>query len=150
MNCATSFFMPCHQKFSLRSWYILVMPGCRLRRLLCPSSRTNLSSALSGTQTLPLNLNTQSLPKANSLACSDPSSSFTLCKLASCACFSLIKLRKSLDIVRVLHLMDSDSYSNCSFMSLKLSSNSISFIIRCATCMVFLLSASATTFAFPG
>jgi len=36
-NCATSLFIPFHQKVSLRSWCILVMPGCMLRRLLCPS-----------------------------------------------------------------------------------------------------------------
>jgi len=150
-NCATSFFMPCHQKLFLRSWYILVMPGCRLKQLLCHSSRTNLlNSASSSTQTLPLNLNTPSLPKANSLAWSDPSSSFTFCRLASPACFSLIKPKKSLDTVKVLHLMNSGSNSTWSFMSLKLSSNSNSLIIKCATCIVFLLNASATTFTFPG
>ena len=73
-NWATSFFIPCHQKVSLRSWYILVMPGCKPRRLWSPSSRINLfTSVSSGIHTLPWNLSTLSLPKAKSLASSDPS-----------------------------------------------------------------------------
>jgi len=150
-NCATSFFISCHQKVSLRSWYILVMSGCKLRRLLCPSSRINLFTLVSsGTQTLPLNLKTPSSPKTNSLTWFDPDNSFTFCKLASTDYLSLIKLKKSLDLVRVLHLMNSGSNSTCSLISLNLSSNSNSLIMRCATCTVFLLKASATTFAFPG
>jgi len=150
-NCATSFFIPCHQKVSLRSWYILVMPGCKLRRLLCPSSRINfLTSASSGTHTLPWNRSIPSSPKAKSLASSDPSCSLTLFRPASNNCLSLIESKKSLDIVRVLHLMDSDPNSTYILMSQNFSSSSTSFIMRCVVCTVFLLRASATTFAFPG
>jgi len=46
-NCAISFFIPYHQKVSLRSWYILVMLGCKLRQLLYPSSRINLFTSTS-------------------------------------------------------------------------------------------------------
>jgi len=35
----TSIFILVHQKDSFRSLYILVIPGCMLRRLLCPSSK---------------------------------------------------------------------------------------------------------------
>jgi len=149
-NYATSFFMPCHQKVSLRSWYILVMLGCKLRRLLCLSSRINLlTSASVGTQTLPMNLNTPSLPMANFFAWSDPSNSFTFYKLSSIECLSLIKLKKSLDIVRALHLMNSSSNSTCSFIYLNPSINSNFLIMRCATCIVFLLKESVTMLAFP-
>ena len=108
-NWATSFFIPYHQKVSLRSLYILVMPGCRLRRLLCPPWRINfLTSASSSTQILPWNFSIPSLPKVKSLASSDPSYSRTWFKLASNNCLSLTESKKSLDIVKVLHLMDSD------------------------------------------
>jgi len=127
------------------------MLGCKLRRLLCPSSRINLFTlASSSTHTLPLNHSTPLLPKANSFVSSDPSNSLTPFKLASINYFSLTEFRKSLDIVRVLHLMNSDPNSNCSFISLNFSSSSNSLIIRCAACTIFLLNAYATTFAFPG
>jgi len=149
-NCATSFFLPCHQKVSLRSWYILVMSGCKLRRLLCPSSRINFfTSTSSGTHTLPWNFNMPSLPKAKSFASFDPNCSLTLFRLASNNCLSLTEFRKSLDMVRLLHLMNPDSNSTCSFMSLNFSNSSTFLIMRCAVCTVFLLKASATTFAFP-
>ena len=91
-----------------------------------------------------------SSPKAKSLASSDPSCSLTLFRLASNNYLSLIESKKSLDTVRVLHLMDLDPNSTCSLMSLNFSNNSTSLIIRCAACTVFLLKESATTFAFPG
>jgi len=141
--------MPCHQKVSLISWYILVMSGCKLRRLLCPSSRISFfTSTSSSTDTLPWNISTPSLPKAKSFASSDPSNSLTPTRLASANCLSLTKFKKSLDIVRLLHLMNSDPNSTYNFMSLNFSSSSIFFIIRYAICIIFLLKASATKFAF--
>jgi len=149
--CATSFFIPCHQKFSLRSWYILVMPSCRLRRLLCPSSRINFfTSTSSGTHTLSWNQKMPSLPKVKSFASSDPSCSLILFSLASDNYLSLTEFRKSLDMVRLLHLMNPDSNSTCSFMSLNFSSSSTSLMVRWVVCTAFLLKASATTFTFPG
>jgi len=129
----------------------LVMPGCMLRRILCHSSRMNFfTSTSSGTHTLPWNLNMPSLPKVNSLTSSDPSYSLTLFKLASNNCLSLIESKKSLDIVRVLHLMNSDPNSTYNFISLNFSNSSTSLIMRYAVCTVFLHKASATTFVFPG
>jgi len=127
------------------------MLGCKLRRLICPSSRISLfTSTSSGTHTLPWNLSMLSLLKTKSLASSDPSCSLTLFKLASNNCLSLTESKKSLDIVRLLHLMSSDSNSTYSFISLNCSNSSTSFIIRCVVCTIFLLKTSATTFAFPG
>jgi len=141
-NWVTSFFIPCHQ--------ILVMLGCKLRRLLCPSSRINLFTSMSsGTHTLSWNLNMPSLPNAKSLPSSEPSCSLTLFKLTSNNYLSLTESRKSLDTVRLLHLMSPDSNSTCSFISLNYFSGTTSFIIRCAVCTAFLLKTSATTFAFP-
>ena len=77
---------------------------------------------------------------------SDPSCSLTLFKLASNNYLSLTESKKSLHIVKVLHLMASDPNSTCSLMSLNFSSSSTSLIMRCA---VFLLRAFATTFSFP-
>ena len=100
------------------------MSGCKLRRLLCLSSRINLFTSMSsGTHTLPWNLSMSSLPKAKSFASPDPSCSLTLFKLASNNCLSLSESRKSLDIVRLLHLMNSDSNSTCSFISLNFPSS---------------------------
>jgi len=125
------------------------MPGSKLRRLLCPSSIISFfTSASSGTHTLPWNLSMPSSPKAKSLASFDPSYSLTLLRLASNNCLSLTELKKSLDIVRVLYLMNSYSNSTCSFIFRNFSSSSTSLIMRCAVCTVFLLKASATTFAF--
>ena len=55
-------------------------------------------------------------PKAKSLASFDPSCSLTLFRLASNNYLSLTEVKKSLDIVRVLHVMNSDPNSTCSFI----------------------------------
>ena len=123
-------------------------PSLRRKR---SSSKINLFTSVSlGTHTLPWNLSILSLPKAKSFTLSDLSCSSTLFKLVSNNCLSLTEFEKSLDIVRVLHLINLDPNSTCSFMSLNFSSSSTSLIIRYVVCTAFLLKAFATTFTFPG
>jgi len=122
-----------------------------LKRLLCPSSRiVPLSSKSSGMQTLPLNLSTPSLPIKKSLAFSVPSNSTVLCSLGSDGCFSFIRARKSLDIVRWLHLMIPSSKTICNRISLNYSTKPSSLTIIWEAWTAFRLKASATTLAFPG
>lgn len=138
---------------TLHSWpperFLKVMLGCMLKRIFCPSSRINLFNfSLFGTYTLPLNLNTPSDPIINSLACSIPSNPTVFHRLGSSNCFSLIRLNKSLDIVKLLHLMKFTFNSTYILMSLNFFTSSHSLIIMWDTCIVFLLRASATTFTF--
>ena len=95
-----------HQKDSFKSWYILFIPGCRLRWLLWPSPRIILfSSSFVGMQILQLNLNIPSSPTTKSLAWYIPNNSAIRFKLWSSNCFSLIVPRKSLIIVILLQLI---------------------------------------------
>jgi len=129
-----------HQKDSFRSWYILVMSGCMLKQLLFPSSRIILFTLVSSsTQTLPWNLNTPSLPFIKYLAFSMPSNSSVFYSLESINYFSFIKPRKSLDMVKWLHLMTSSPKTTYNYMSLNFSTNSHSLTIIWDAFIVFLL-----------
>jgi len=64
-----------HQKVAFKSLYILLIPVCMLRRLLCPSSKSiYLNIGLLGTQTLSLKCKMPSLPILKSFLFSVPNS----------------------------------------------------------------------------
>lgn len=106
------------------------MLGGMLKRILCPSSWINHFNSVSyDTQTTPLNLNTPSDPNTKSLAYSEPSNPTVLWRLGSVKCFSLIKIRISLDIVKLLHLLKSAPKTIYNFISLNFCTNSNSLII---------------------
>jgi len=79
---STSVFMPVHQKVAFKSLYILVIPGCMLRRLLCPSGKSIfLKTLLLGIHTLSLNRRIPSLPILKSFLFFVPNS-----LMISCSC----------------------------------------------------------------
>lgn len=126
-----------------------VMLKCILKWLLCPSLRINLFNlALHGTHILPLNLKTLSDHIINFLTCSISSNPTVFYRLGSNHWFSFIKLRKSLDIVKLLYIMKFTPNSTCNFKSLNFSTNSSSLVIMRETYIIFLLKASTTTFVF--
>ena len=58
---AISRFIPSHQKFLFKSWYIFVPPGCTVNRDLCASSRISfLRLSILGTHSLSLHLSVPS------------------------------------------------------------------------------------------
>jgi len=101
---ATFVFMPVHQNVAFKSLYILVIPGCMLRRLLWPSSKSIfLSTRLLGTHTLSLYRRMPSLPILKSFLFSVPNSVMICWSSESFPCSTLTSSRNSLVIHSILH-----------------------------------------------